>query len=268
MEELKDNKPVTPIAPEGETVVAEVGKSTPPAGNRYRKHLEVYFGGQVPEGVDDETALENALVDLLDYRTKGRQANALLIEVFEAHPDVAGFMGDIIKGSSIPLALARNFDLDTLTPDEEDPDYGKWADQATKRKEALAQLTANKVESSKAFDDFEKLKGFTPEQTEAFIGVVDNFLTDIYSGKVTPDFLEAMYKAVNYETTVNEAASAAALQAKNEKIALEKKRYDAPSGDGLPDLSSTRGAVETEVAPKPRFLQSLDAIEQREKTRI
>lgn len=276
-----DQEEITPQQPATPPQKPPVGEPIPPQSQEaqapgWQTRVKDYYKDR--EFADDSelsTAAEEMIDELMDYQRAGKEANAKLIEVFQSEPEVAAFMADVMKGASIPVALARNFDLDSITPTEGEPDYGEWEAAASERRKSAEgkakyqeELTANKVESSKAFAAFEQEKGMTESEADAFIDTVERFLGDLYKGRVTKEFLEAMYKATDYDSALTKARDEAALNAKNEKVNLEKKKYSKPKGDGLPEVQNTGGMAETPKQPKPRFLQALDEIEARQKNRV
>lgn len=260
---------------EKEVTAIPEGTAAPESGWR-KKVKDYYKDREFTSDGDIDTAAEELIDELMGDKEKSREANKRLIEVFQTYEPVAEFIADLMDDVPFPVALARHFDPEEFTPGEEDPDRAAWKEAADKRrsqKEERAnfekELTANKVESSKAFADFQSEMGMTDEESDAFIDKVDDFLKDLYRGKISKDFLSAMYKATDYDNALKSAREQAALSARNEKIELEKKNYTKPKGDGLPDVKTSGTQTETPPQPpKPRFLQSLDEIEKRQQTRI
>lgn len=268
-------------APEPEQLQAQAGGD---AGNDapaaqipgWQKRVKEHYADREFANDDELNAAAEEMIDeLSNYQKAGKEANAKLIEVFEAEPEVAAFMADVMKGASIPVALARNFDLENITPAEGEPDYGEWEAAAQERRKAAEgraklqeELTSNKVESSKAFEAFEKEKGLSESEADDFLDKIEAYLGDIYKGRVTKEFLDAMYKATDYESALSKARTEAELKARNSKVEAEKKNYAKPKGDGLPQVQSTGGQIDKPAKKKPRFLQALDEIEEREKSRV
>lgn len=218
----------------------------------WRDKVKGHFEGKEFEDDDSLGAAASELIEQLkgensqlgEYKSKNDEANRKLIEILESEPSVADFLADIIKGASLPQALARNFDMEDFTPQDGEPDYDAW-DQArnersaklAERKKTDEELTANKVESSKAFDQFRESKGLSEEELDTFVDKIDSFLGDIYKGKVTGEFLEAIFKATAFDTEVEAARNAGLVEGKN--MAIEPKKVQAPKGDGLPRVTAT-----------------------------
>lgn len=198
------------------------------------------------EYADDDSygeAASEMIDELSEYKNQNSEANRKLVEMLEAEPAVADFLADIIKGASIPVALSRNFDMESLTPQEGEPDYEEWdkskqeriSNHETRRK-SEQELTANKVESSKAFEAFKAKRNWTDEQLDEFVDKIDAILGDIYKGKVTVEFLESIEVAMNHDSELEATKQAALIEGKN--MAIEPKKNIKPKGDGLPKLGS------------------------------
>jgi len=266
-EELKEEQPVVeePVKqtavkvekPDGTEVAAVAEK--PAVG--WHQYVKDAFPDREFASDDDLHAGAEELIKNLQEETKsGKEAmdkaraiNQRLVEVFEQYPEIANFMDDVMKGASPEIAIARNFDTDNIQPQDGDPDYDEWEKALQERKKKTADLSkfqeeldANKVESSKIFDKFAEEKGYDEAKMDEFLGEVDKFLSDIYRGRVTMDFLKAIEKAMNYGKDVADAAEQAKIDARNEKIELKKEKLK-PKGDGIPNLTPTG---ETADAPK------------------
>ena len=221
-----------------------------------------------PEATN-ETSLQTLvgrLDELEDYHSKSKEANSKLIEAFNSNPTVAEILRDVIEGADLRVAIARHFSTDDLVPQEGDPDFKAWQEAAEKRKkdiegrekqaEVLVENTKKSTETVKVFADKHK---FTQEETTEFLGIIDKAMDDLYSGKVTEDFLEKMLNAFNYKKDVKEAAQLGEIKGKNTKIEAKKKDGE-KAGDGVPKLK-TKAAIEVE---KPKILRTLDEIVDKE----
>lgn len=223
------------------------------------------------EYADDDSYGEAASEMIEDLTSKSQvssEANRKLVELLEAEPAVADFLADILKGASLPVALARNFDMNDLTPQEGEPDFDEWEKsrqdrigQHENRRKTEEELTANKVESSKAFDAFKAARNWSEEQLDEFIDKVDAILGDIYKGKVTVEFLESIEVAMNHTAELEATKQAALTEGKN--MAIEPKKNMKPKGDGLPKLGSVGDMPETEVKAPTIFDRAAERSKQR-----
>ena len=75
---------------------------------------------------DYDAAAEELIADLSGKTETINKANAKLREVLLSSPETAEFLAMLIEGASVPEALARCFDMDSITPQEGEPDYEKW----------------------------------------------------------------------------------------------------------------------------------------------
>lgn len=242
----------------------------------WREKVKNYYKDREFNSDDDlNVATSELLDDLIDYKTKGQEASEKLVSIFESEPAVADFMADLLNGASLPVALARNIDIDSIKPFEGDPDYAEWEKSKNERLEKIKkqkafddELAKNKAESVKIFNKFKEEKGLDDKQTEEFLSKVDTILADVYRGKVTSDFLNMMYKATGYEADIEKARKEGELKAKNEKIELQSKQYKNKKDDGLPEINSVSQPTEKPTVKKPRFLEALEKIEERQRNRI
>ena len=175
---MEENKKENPLKPWQERV-----KSS---------YADREFGGDE----DYDAAADELIADLSGKVETINKANAKLKSVLVDSPETAQFLAMLIEGASVPEALARCFDMDSITPQEGDPDYEKWNGAIAERKKKHEadekfneELTTNKVESSKAFDAFVKEKGMSEDEADSFLDQIDEVLSSVYRGKVTADFL-------------------------------------------------------------------------------
>jgi len=279
-EEVIKEQGVQPVPPPAEAVPAEKVpvEETPAEDNTpgWKKRVKEYFKDREFQDDDEmSVAAEEMIDDLMDYKNKGQEASERLVALMESEPSVADLIADLMDGASLPEALAKNIDLDGITPMEDDPDYGKWEEAKNNRMEQVQaqkqfdeDLNGNKVESSKNFQAFAEEKDLGEEETTAFLDKVDQYLDDIYRGKVSKEFLDAMFKATGYDEALVQARQEASTQAKNEKVEAKKKEYKKPKGDGLPEVSGTGTPIEKPRREKPAFLSRLEKIEEKHKRRI
>lgn len=188
---------------------------------------------------------DEVLTGLEDYKNKNMTINQNMIDTFDANPELAGLMKDVMKGAPLNVAIARNIDIESLAPVEGDVDEAPW-------KEALEGYKTNKSEKEaymKNIDDnvgmsVKEIQAFAQENelssddTEAFLAQVDELIADAITGKVSKQTLSNLYRATTADNEVNNAAKAAKVEGLNENIDA-KKAIVKPEGDGLPKIKST-----------------------------
>lgn len=221
-----------------------------------------------PDANDDNylQTLVGHLDKLSDYRDKSQKANSKLIEVFETNPTVADILKDVIDGADLRVAIARHFSADDLVPEEDDPDFDAWKENAQKReeniknsKEQTKELAKNTEKSKETIKSFAEKNKLSEKETTQFLETIDQSLDNLYKGVVSEDFLEKMLQAYNYKKDVKQAAELGEVKGKNKKIEAKKKEK---AGDGVPKVQ--KGAVEEEGSESDDHLGNIIA---REKAR-
>jgi len=221
-------------------------EETPKERHRITERLIKSFPDK--EFASDDEAFDHAieyLDHLEDYQKRNNETNEKLYDMFDKNPELVAFVGDIINGAPIVAALARNFDLNDIEPQMGDPDYEAW-DKAKKeresklseRKKTMEMLEKNKIASQKEINDFIKESKLSEEEANDFLQKVDEALNPLTKGLVGKDFLKMMRKALSHEKEVENAAKAAEIKTKNEKIVAERVKKSQSQGDGLPHVQS------------------------------
>ena len=246
---IEPSEAEAPVESKGET--PEEAPETPEKESsemRLRKHLGVKDGEDL-----HGKALEH-IQSLQDYKDKNESVNAKLLEVFETQPEIGSFLKDIVNGAPVNVAIARNFDVESLKAQEGDPDYDEWNKAIDGRKKTVAEkqkylkeIDDNVKMSAKELDAFTKENKLSDSEAEDFLKSVDQLVADLVRGKVTKDALTRFYKGINYDKDIKEQAKVAEVKGKNAKIDELKKKEDSKVGDGIPKLKA-QNRVEK---PKP-----------------
>lgn len=212
---------------------------------------------------DWNSGLQERYSSLEDYERNGKEANKKLIAALEADPLLAELVGGAIEGIPALVTIAKHVDPEDLTAQDGDEHFEEltkaYQDRVAKRDESAKfdeEVIANKIESSKIFDQFAEQKGMSDEEKEEYIDFVETHLKNLFKGLVSLDYHEAMYTAKNHDKTVNDVAQKAALAEKNKKVET-KKVEKAPSGDGLPKIGST-GDFKEKEGKKPGYFDRLE----------
>ena len=103
----------------------------------------------------------------------------------------------------------------------------------------------NMEASAQDMSDFKSEKGMTDEDFEKFIGECYSVIENALMGKIDKSFMEIMYKGLNYEKDVQDAAAAGVVEGRNQKIDSSLKKQ---VGDGVPNLTS--GGKSEKTVPK------------------
>jgi hypothetical protein len=208
---------------------------------------------------DEEGFYEKAneeLDDLEAYRNNNQEANKALMEIFDAEPEIAEVLKDMVKGASLREALSRHFSPDELTPKEGDPDEEGWKKNSEARNSKRAEREKYEKEkgendefSMKSIQEFAKENNLSNEDASGFLNQVGEALDEIYKGKISKSFLNSMFKALNHEKDVKTAETVGEIKGKNEKIDIKKESEKKPKGDGLPVM---KGGEKESTAPGPK----------------
>lgn len=217
--------------------------ASPTNRDKLRDLMSKHFDGYNP---DDE---ENNYGLLAEYIGRNNDQSAKLADALAKDPRLAQALADVANGKSgAPAALARYFGKDFLSAEDGSPE----SEELNKAEEERKKEIENEKLSKKEYDDninnsmpiitaFCDSKGYDPDE---FLGNVwEGIVGPIFTGMYTPDLLEKLDKAFNYDKDVSDAMSAGEVKGRNTKINKMKES----DGDGLPkglsDESGKKSAV-------------------------
>jgi len=221
-------------------------KPLPEARSRLIERIRQSLPDQKLE--EEDACLEAAIahIDQLEtYQKANNEANQKVIEVFQQQPEISAILSDMVQGASFPEALARNIDIDALEPAKGDPDYNKWAQAKADRQKRIEKaqayekrLTDNRKVSIENVVTFQKEKGLSDDERTRFTTQINTVLTDVLEeGKITPEFLDVMYKGLAFQEAIDTARKQGEIRGKNEAIDQKKVRK-ATQDDGIPTIQS------------------------------
>ena len=173
---------------------------------------------------------------------KYKENDEKLKGIFGKDPRFASFMGEVAGGGDTTTSFVKNFGRDALdaSGDETKMEGIKKANEeylarVADSKKLMDEQDANMKASAEAMSKFKKDKGMDDKSFGEFIdkcyGVVENAL----KGNLDESFLETMYKGMNYEKDLRDAADAGVVEGRNQKIDTELKKN---VGDGIPSITS------------------------------
>lgn len=224
-----------------------------------------------PDGkYDTDEDMQNSIIEYMDelegYKGSSEAANQKLIEVMDANPELVDMIRDLANGATPAEAIARNFDLDELTPKEGEPDYESWAKNKEMRLAKKSEMEARNKEyqdnlsaSEANVREFAAENNMSEEEAGKMLEEIESLFADIVAGKISKEFIAKMRKALTADQEKQEAVEMAKIEGKNEAIVAKK----VPVGDGIP--KTTGGAIEAkqEAASKPDIF---DRVAGRQKT--
>lgn len=231
--------------------------------HRYaEKLIKVFPDRKFEKDEDYDTALDEHLEGLEQYKDRAVKVNSKLMAGFEAEPAVGDAIRDWLNGSTFRAAIARHFSPDDFTPQEGDEDYEAWNKNKTKREEDLARRRQlmeerdnNLKVSQETMINFAKENDMDEEAAEKFYSKIDEMISAINSGNISKETLLAMRRAFNYEQEVSKEKEKAAAAERN-KIIVAQKEAPEKKGDGLPKLSKTSNEPEM-VKSTPTWLDGV-----------
>lgn len=216
------------------------------------------------EQFDDDDKVDRKayrhIKDLEGYRDKNREANKKVMTLFAAHPELVGALRDMDEGADFAEALALNLSpeqrkalREQVLADDYKPQKETWQQKKVEREQKFQERqkwTESYTQNRKISAD--NLKAFAAENKldqsgmESLAKFADAALADVYNGKVSKQFLSAMFKAMSADTEIAKAAQVAEVKGRNAAAGEKAAKLD-PVGDGLPDLGK---GGETKDAPK------------------
>jgi hypothetical protein len=248
------------VTPEGEK--AKKKKQTPKEGDepaeegekkeekpphKYHERLTKAFPDRKFEKDEDyDSAMDEHLTSLEDYREKGKKANQKLLALFESEPSVGEMVRDMMSGASFREAVARHFSAEDFTPIEGDPDYEGWTKNKTEREEKMNKrrefeknYAANLETAGKELEAFAKEHNLDEKATDEFLESMEKMLENFNNGKITKDTLTLMRRAMTYDQDIKDALEQGRVAGRNEKIVAQREGETGQTGDGIPKLGKS-----------------------------
>jgi len=276
-----DDKPVTVQEVKDKTTIDKdhvVGEEKKPEEKKEEVKKHKYHDRLIKEfpdrkfASDDEyeASHEEYVKNLEGYRERGTIANQKLVALFEAEPQIADVVSEMIRGATMRSALARHIGAEDLVPEEGDPDYSVWDKNTKERLERIEksnkfnqEFNENVEFSVKSIHEFAEENKLPPEEAEKILGEFNDMLKDIYRGKITKETLTKITKAVKHDEAVKEAIKDAKeegeIKGKNEAVKAKKEVESLKKDDGIPALKKTGDTIE-ETPEKPEQAQIIDRI--------
>lgn len=205
------------------------------------------------EKFDDEDQVDRKayrhIKDLESYQIRNRDANKKVMTLFAAHPELVGTLRDMDEGADFSEALALNLSpeqrkllREQLLADDYKPQKETWQQKKVERDQQFQEkqkwtesYSQNRKISATNLKEFAAENKLDQSGVENLAKFADTILADVYNGKVSKQFLLAMYRAMNAESDISKAAQVAEVKGRNAAAGERNAKLD-PQGDGLPDL--------------------------------
>ena len=182
-------------------------------------------------------------------------ANERLASLVAKDPRLAAVLSMIASedGKSLPYAIANVYGKDFLNLEGADlDDFEAGYQENLKRlaeSEELQKQAAKNIEDYQAtIEQFGKDKNLTGEQLDEVHSGIMQFAENMLMGIVPVDLIDLVYKGLNYDKDVQEAADTGFVEGKNE-VADIKMKAKTQMG-AVPDLSGGSGAGKNKPTPK------------------
>ena len=206
------------------------------------------FAGQIS---DDYDAYDKEM----DGYKKSEQA---LSDMFASDPRSASFLMDWKEGSDPVIALVKRFGTD-IADAVNDPERleemkkanQEYLDRVAKSKESEEKYKKNLKKSLKAIADAQEQNGWSDEQVDGAMQNLFKILDDAIDGNITPDVLQMMMNAQNYDKDIASAQQEGEVRGRNAKI--EEKLRKSESGDGDGHLEGKNGTVRRQPSKQSIF---------------
>jgi hypothetical protein len=231
----------------------------PPKG---RAAMLARYRGKNPEAgddIDDEALWEYANNGHSELEGKYNQlngANTRLAELVGKDPRLASVLsmlaGDNPK--SLPYAVGTVYGKDFMDGDldEFEAGYQENLKRLAESKKTQAEAEKNIGESISNIEKYAAENGLSEEQAkELYAGIMD-FAENLLMGKIPAELVDLVYKGLNYEKDVQEAADTGFVEGKNEKVtATMKTKTDSSIPPSLGTGANT-GKVNKARPPKKK----------------
>jgi hypothetical protein len=232
--------------------------------------LEKYKSKNPESGDPDDDALlgfadsEHSELDGKYGKLNG--ANTRLAELVAKDPKLGAALSMIAgeDAKSLPYAIGSVYGREPFEGDMEEFEAGY--------REHLERLAESENERAEAVKNIEKYQqaleaygkenqieeGKLDEVHQAVMQLADNFLM----GLIPAELIDLVYKGLNHDQDVQEAADTGFVEAKNERV--EAKMKSVAGESAVPDLKSGSGAggAVTRKPPKPRGASVFDELKE------
>jgi len=227
MEEPQDEQEPDP-EPEPEDKPKDEPEPEPSGTSKFIEDIRNAF--ELPEGTEPEKVVEQ-VNSLIEYAKNNRKANKELTELLMSEQAYSNFTRDLLNKVPLPIALAKNFDIESLKPEVGDEDYPEYQKAIDKQKEIKAEnakfiekVQQNKEQTEAVLLEFSKAEGFDDKSGTEFFSSLESHLVDLQDGKITKEFMEIFKKGKRYDADIAKARENAVIATRNKKIVAEKEK--------------------------------------------
>ncbi len=192
-----------------------------------------------------------------------------LLQGSEALQEVARYMFQnkaTMENALMVLNITPDVDLEELKKNDPDAyidlmsnrkkaEEAKQAEQRSKQEEE-ALLEKNRDTNQRSVEAFKKDRGMDSKSFDVFADQVNPFIEELGAGLTSKNFMDLLYKGLNYDTDIKKANEEGVIKGRNEKIKTEKRKR---VGDGLPELTTSSNTPnQAEKEKRSMFDSALD----------
>lgn len=213
---------------------------------------------------EDEESLWGQINDDYDDYDKrlaeSQSRESAFSNMFTSNPKSARLMMEWKDGKDPVASLIRIYGKEDILAAIEDPEKleaieqanKEFAEKVAKNDEYEAQYEQNLPASIQAIETWASGKGISEEDIDNAVTALSKLCGDFILGKIAPESIEMMLKAMNYDTAVEEAAAEGEVAGRNAKI--EEKLRKSKKGDGTAPLDGKS------VTNRPNKVKDLGAL--------
>lgn len=196
----------------------------------------------------------------MDELARLRDNDGKMNQFFDDYPEYSSMMIDAVNGKKWYVSLVERYGKERLQAIlDGDVDAEEIADAEAKRQKAEAEskkfLEESEDNLQKSIDNmnaFLEKKGLTPEKEGVKIwNDMVKFTDEGRHGMFSPQFIDMVYKAGNYDTDVAEAKEEGEVKGRNANIEAKLAKSAAPA-EIPPALNGGGQKAAENVPPKPK----------------
>lgn len=217
-----------------EGVLAKFRKANPDfEGEPSDAELWDYAGSDYDSLKDNHKKIIDGQKALHDYVAKDPRFGAAIGMSFGEGEDKIPFT----------RALGRLYGPDAFSDDEElAKGFEEFNDNLTNTRKSAEEAQHNfETLTVPRLESFAKEKNLTDKQLDEIFKGLDEMATAMFMGDVPQDIIALVYKGLNYDTDVHEAAVTGEIEGKNQKIKAEMRKK-IPQ-DGIVDFGPGTGSM-------------------------
>ena len=200
-----------------------------------------------------------------DRLGKMDESNARLNELVAGDPRL-GLVLSMIAGEdkkSLPYAIGKVYgkeflDLDKQGLEDFEAGYQENLKKVAEDKARMDEANENIKTYSETLAAYAEKNGLSEEEMNSINDAMIDLADNILMGKIDEKMIDNVYKGINYDTDVEEAANAGLVEGRNQKIDAKIKSKKASPMADLGDSTGAGTYKEISVsAKKPSFYESL-----------